>query len=99
MANTISNADLLNAANSYPVGLKMNVLAGAAADTDIAVTNIATTDKIVSCLRLNRDATTVGTIDIDDLTAEVVILSAGNIQITTTTTTGDTLILTWWDKA
>jgi hypothetical protein len=97
MANTISNADQLNAANAYPVGLKMNVLVGTTATTNIAVTGIVTTDKIVSCVRVNRDATAAN-IDVADITSEVSITSAGNIQLSTTNTTGDVLLLQWWDK-
>lgn len=98
MANTLTVQDLLNKANAYPVGLKHNILAGTTADTNIAVTGIVTTDKVQYCWRLNRDATAAN-VDITDITSEVVILSDGNIQLTDTNTTGDTLILCWWDVA
>ena len=78
-------------------GLQVAVVAGAAADTNIAVTGIATEDTILACVRLNRDATAAN-IDADNLTAECLITSAGNIQMDTTTTTGDKLIVFWYDK-
>lgn len=88
-------------------GLKFSVVAGAAADTDIAVTGIVytaaaisagTADTIVAILRLDRDATAAN-IDLTDLTAEAQAGSAaGNIQIATTTTTGDKLLVIWYDK-
>lgn len=89
--------DALVAAVGELQRLKVNVLAGAAADTNIAVSGIKTEDTILTCLRLNRDATAAN-IDITNLTSETAITSDGNIQIDTTVTTGDTLILFWFDK-
>lgn len=97
MASVLTQADLINVGNSYPTGLRWNVVTGAAADTNIAVTGISTTDKIVYAFRFDR--TSAGaTLLVDDLTSEVVILSAGNIQLTDTVTTGDQLWLCWYDK-
>lgn len=97
MANTISSADLYEK-NPYPVGLKYNLLTGDAADTDIAVSGLVTTDKIVYCLQWLLSSTAAD-INVVDLTSEVVILTDGNIQLTDTDTTGCKLFLCWWDKA
>ena len=75
--------------------LTVAVVAGAAADTNIAITGIETEDSLVSVLRLNKDATAAN-IDITDVTAEADITSAGNIQLTDTVTTGDTLIVHYY---
>jgi len=87
--------------------LKSAVVAGAAADTDIAVTGLnytaaqitaGTADHIVAIVRLNKDATAAN-IDMDDLSSEAQAGSvAGNIQIATTVTTGDKLLILWMDK-
>jgi len=98
MANSLTTMDMQNKANVYPVGAKYAVVAGADVDTNIAVTGIATTDKIIYCVRLNRDATAAN-INVSDVTSEVSITSDGNIQLDTTDTTGDTLMLHWWDVA
>jgi hypothetical protein len=96
MANVLTLNDMVNA-QPYPVGLKTTVVAGAATATNIAVTDIATTDKIVSCMQVDRNATAAN-ITYADLTSECSITSAGNIQLSTTTTTGDVLVVTWYDK-
>jgi len=75
---------------AYPC-LKFNVLDGAAANTNIAVTGIKTTDKIVFCLEL---ATTSN--DPTDRTANTEITSDGNIQCSDATTS-DKLLLLWID--
>lgn len=75
---------------------KVSTPAGAGVDTNIAVTGIKTGDTLVSVLRLNRDATAAN-IDITDVTSEASITSDGNIQLDTTDTTGDRLIVHWLD--
>jgi hypothetical protein len=77
--------------------MKFNVLAGTTANTNIAVSGIATDDVLMFCLRLDRDATAAN-ITMADVTAEVAITSAGNVQLSTTNTTGDSLLLIWCDK-
>jgi len=79
-------------------GLKVNVLAGAAVDTNIAVTGIATTDTILTCLQVEPDDGTASTM-LTDRTAETTVTSAGNIQLGTTDTTGKQLLFVWYDKA
>lgn len=76
--------------------LKVVVVAGTTAAANIAVSGIATTDKIVAVVRVDLDATAAN-IDVDDLTSEASITSAGNIQLSTTNTTGDKLIVFWLD--
>jgi hypothetical protein len=92
MANVLTQYDLINSGNVYPAGLKYNVLAGAAANTNIAVAGIVPTDKIIFCIQIVATSANVV-----DLTSEVVILSNGNIQLTTTVSTGNKLILCWYD--
>lgn len=71
--------------------LKTSVVAGAAADTNIAIAGIATADQIQSVIQITAGVPS-------DLTSEAAITSAGNIQIDTTVTTGNTLIVNWWDR-
>lgn len=78
-------------------GLKFKVLAGAATDTDIAVTGIAVDDTILSCMMVEPDDGTDSTM-LTDVTSETNITSAGNIQLDTTTTTGKQLLLIYYDK-
>ena len=75
---------------------KVTVVAGTTAAASIAISGIATTDKIVAVVRVDLDATAAN-IDVDDLTSEASITSAGNIQLSTTNTTGDKLIVFWLD--
>lgn len=70
--------------------LHQDLLDGDTADTDIAVTGIEVGDRIISAVH-----NTAGTLV--DVTAEVVILSDGNVQLTDTDTTGDDLLLLWVD--
>lgn len=78
-------------------GLTPAVVVGAAVDTNIPISGIATDDTILLVMRLNRDATAAN-IDISDVTSEASITSAGNIQLTTTDTTGDSLLVFWFNK-
>ena len=81
--------------------LKATVVNGAAAATNIAVSGIATTDKIVSVVKLDftlaEVAPNVRTWEASDLTSEASITSAGNIQISTTVTTAEILLVFWLD--
>lgn len=74
--------------------IMFSVVAGAAADTNIAISGITRRDGLLSVIRLNKDATAAN-IDLDDLTSEVAITSDGNIQVDTTVTTGDKLLVIW----
>lgn len=100
-----ADIDQLVAAVKELQRLKVSVVAGAAADTNIAIAGIATVDTILAVLRFDiaadtgTDATGNKVADLTDLTAEAAITSAGNIQLADTATTGDKLLVLWFDKA
>lgn len=73
--------------------VRAQVVAGAGANSNIAITGILTTDKLVCVARLDRDATAANINLLDD-TANCSITSNGNIQ-STTNTTGDALLVIW----
>ena len=70
--------------------LTVEVLAGAGADTDIAVAGIKTTDTILSCIEYVAGVPT-------DRTGATSITSAGNIQVSVATT-GNQLVLMYYVK-
>lgn len=77
-------------------GLKTAVVSGAAADTDITV---ATSDGIA----LKSDDTLESVIMFaagvpSDVTVEASIQSNGKLQLDTTNSTGNKLMVTWWRK-
>jgi hypothetical protein len=73
-------------------GTKSAVIAGGAAG-DLTVTGIATTDRLVGVVRLNRDASAAN-VDISALTAEFTITAANTINNAAgTNTTGDSLLV------
>lgn len=74
--------------------IKTFVGAGAAADTNIAVTGIAVEDQIISAWVFTT-AAAIATVA--DLTSECVILSAGNIQFTDTSTASNSVCLLYID--
>ena len=74
--------------------LKVSVLAGTTATTNIAVTDIATEDQILWCGHLT---TAAAIITLEDKTSEVSVTSAGNIQLASTSTATDALWLWWID--
>jgi hypothetical protein len=79
-------------------GLTFTVVAGAAADADIAITGFSyANDTILSVLHFN---VTAG--DIDTLTDKTSEVQAGSVdgafQLSTTATTGDTLLVVWLNK-
>lgn len=65
------------------------VVAGAAPTTDIAISGIAEGDIIESVLQYVAGVPTA------ELKAEATVTSAGNIQLSTTDTTGHVLIVEW----
>lgn len=73
-------------------GLTMDVVAGADVDTNIAITGIAVEDTLMAVLHYTAGAA------VANLTSEAAITSAGNIQLTTTDTTGDQLVVFWFNK-
>ncbi len=78
------------------IALKCTLVAGAAANADIAVTGIAVEDTIIGVIHLEGTATYAAPAD---RLSEASITSAGNIQLTTTNTTGDFLLLLWHDAS
>jgi hypothetical protein len=75
--------------------IKVNVLAGTTASTNIAVTGISTEDTIIACLEF---ATAAAIATLTDRTSTTSITSAGNIQCTVDTTS-DALLLIWLDAS
>ncbi len=74
--------------------IKVATVAGTTATTNIAVTGIATEDILVSVVEI---ATTTGIPT--DRTGEASITSAGNIQLASTDTSSDKLIVHWHDAS
>lgn len=79
-------------------GLKITVVAGAAADTNIAISGIKTEDTLLAVLEIQPPTAASGDTIKGDRTSEASITSDGNIQLTTTDTTGNQLLVVWWDK-
>lgn len=75
---------------------KFSVLAGAAATTNIAVTGAAVLDSIWACLHFTTAASIATLVD---LSVEPSFTSAGNMQMSTTDTTSDALLLIWNDAS
>lgn len=67
------------------------VVAGTTSATNIAVANILTTDTLESVIMFAAGVPS-------DVTGEASITSNGNIQLSTTNSTGNTLIVRWLDK-
>ena len=81
--------------------VKFTVVNGTTAATNIAISGIATTDKIVSVVKLDFTLTegtpNTRAWDASDLTSEASVTSAGNIQLSTTDTLGEILLVLWLD--
>lgn len=69
--------------------IQVEVVAGAAADTNIAIANIKTTDELIAVIE-----SATSTAVLTDRFATTSITSDGNIQCTVATDT-DTLIVIW----
>lgn len=78
------------------IGLQFSLLAGTTATTNIAVTGIATSDSIIFCAHIST-AAAIATMA--DITSEVSVTSAGNIQLSSTDTSSDALLLIWNDNS
>lgn len=76
-------------------GLSFTVVNGTTSATNIAVAGIATEDTIIFVLRFPA---AYAIANISDLTSEASITSAGNIQLSTTNTTGERLVVFWLNK-
>lgn len=79
-------------AEAVPENIKTSLVNGTTATTNIAVTGIVTTDKLLRVLHFTSGALTA------DLTSEASITSNGNIQLGSTDTSGDQLLVEWFDK-
>jgi hypothetical protein len=79
--------------------IKVAVGVGAAANTNIAVTGIATTDKLVAVIEFAAPEELAGIVAVFDRTAQSSITSAGNIQVTVATNTNAQrrLLIIWLD--
>ncbi len=78
---------------SGPLDLRFSIAAGAAADTNIAVAGIKRGDGLVAVIHV-ADGAEAALLK-GDLVAETNITSDGNIQVDTTVTTGDQLLVIW----
>lgn len=70
-------------------GKATTVVAGAAATTDIAVAGITMADTLGSVLMFNSGTPS-------DVTSEASITSDGNIQLDTTNSSGNQLVVEWY---
>jgi hypothetical protein len=68
--------------------------AGTTAATNIAIPGITINDRLAGVFLLNRDATAAN-INIGSVLSEASITSDGNIQLSTTNSTGDALMVIW----
>ena len=93
----------LAAGGGIASAIKSAVVSGAGAATNIAVAGIAVADDIISVIQFNitTDSGTSATgnkvDDVTDRTSEATVTSAGNIQLSTTVTTGDKLLVLYLD--
>ena len=92
MTEMLNAVKMRNSTKVFPNGWNLSVVAGDSAETDIPITGIKTTDVLMSVIEIA--ATTIVP---TDRTATSAITSAGNIQCTDDTT-GDVLLVYWWDK-
>lgn len=73
-------------------GLKISIGVGALPNTNIPITGINTVDTLITVIQHPGAALMV------DRTAQASITSTGNIQLSTTNTTGDNILVFWFDK-
>jgi hypothetical protein len=76
------------------VEIRYAVAAGAAAATNIPVAGIKRADQILLAVAFEPPTSTAGSL-MDDVGDEVSIPSDGNIQLSTTATTGKQLLVVW----
>jgi len=79
-----------------PAELCVNVVSGAGSATNIAISGIERNDLLVSVLELQPPTAASGNAVKGDRTAEASITSSGNIQLSTTSTTGNQLLVIWY---
>lgn len=78
------------------LGLKVTVVAGAAADTNIAIAGLATSDTLLAVLEVFPPYS-AAQFTLYNRLLETKITSAGNIQLNDTDSTGNQLLVIWYD--
>lgn len=79
------------------IGVRVMVVTGGAAGA-LTATGLPADALLIGVIRLNRDAATVATIDMDDLTPEFTITAVNTISnVGGTNTTGDKLLVIYQD--
>lgn len=83
------------------LAFKFTVVNGTTANTNIAVSGINTQDRIVAVAKLdftlNEGTPNTRAWEASDLTTEASITSNGNLQLSSTDTTGEILLVFWID--
>ena len=79
-------------------GLRISTVNGAAANTNINVTGFRTEDTVAAVLRFNR-SNTASEINFTDVTSEASIQGNSTIRLNTTNTSGDRLVVFWFNKS
>ena len=83
------------------LAFQFTVVSGANSSTNIAISGINTLDKIVAVVKLDftlsEGTPNTRTWDASDLTSEASITSNGNIQLSTTNTSNEILLVFWID--
>lgn len=73
--------------------IQVAVAAGAAINTNIAIAGIEPGDRLLAVLQMQPPTAAAGDAIVADRIGETSITSAGNIQLTTTDTTGNQLLV------
>lgn len=96
MLNPLHASDLKQIVQS----IKTNLVAGAAANTNIPIAGIAVEDTILSVIEFPGPGEAAGQVPVDR-TAQTTITSAGNIQVSVATNTSADrrLVVRWFDKS
>lgn len=81
--------------------VKTKVVAGAGANTDIAVAGIATEDTLLEVIEFTGPGEAGGQVSVNDRTAQATIQSAGNIRVSVATNTSADrrLVVRYFDKS
>ncbi len=75
---------------------KVDLVNGTTATTNIAVSGIKTTDRLVAVIGFDPDNATPAS-QVQNFSSEASITSDGNIQLSTTNSTGFDLLVMWLD--
>lgn len=88
---------LRDALGGSGIEFKVKVVAGAAINTNIAISGIRKDAELLAVLQVEPDNGVTGTM-LTDRASEASVTSAGNIQLTTTNTTGKQLLVVYAQK-